>query len=258
MTVALAHTEHMAARHLRTLARQPWYVAITLVQPVIWLLLFGALFKRVVDIPGFEDGSYVDFLTPGVVVMTAIFSGGWLGMSIIEDLDRGVIDRFLVSPVRRGALIGGRLSYQAVTTVIQSLIVVGLALAVGARFPGGIAGVAVLVVVSVLLGSAFGALSCAVALVARQEETLIGAVQLVVLPLTFLSSGLMRADLLPAWMQDVARFNPVNWAVEASREALAADVDWSLVASRTALLLTFAAASAWLATRAFRAYQRSI
>jgi hypothetical protein len=151
MTAALAQTRSMTIRHLRELWRQPWYVAITLVQPVIWLLLFGALFKRVVEIPGFGGGDYVDFLTPGIVVMTALFTAGWSGMSVIEDLNRGVMDRFLVSPVSRGSLIAGRLGQLAITIAIQSLVVVGLALAVGARFPGGIPGVALLVACSVLL-----------------------------------------------------------------------------------------------------------
>jgi ABC-2 type transport system permease protein len=248
----------MTVRHLRALARQPWYIAISLVQPVIWLVLFGALFERVVELPGFGDDSYVDFLTPGVVVTTALFSGGWLGMTIIEDLDRGVIDRFLVSPTRRAALIGGRIAYQSVVTVIQSILVVLLGLALGARFDGGIKGVAVLIGVSVLLVAGFGALSCALALVARQEETLIGAVQFVVFPLTFLSSGLMPAGLMPGWVADVARYNPVNWAIEAGREALGTGVDWTLVLSHSGALLAFALACGWLATRAFRAYQRSI
>jgi ABC-2 type transport system permease protein len=258
MTAIVADTGAMTVRHLRTLIRQPWFVAISLVQPVIWLLIFGALFERVVDVPGFGSDDYIAFLTPGVVVMTALFSGGWLGMSLIEDYERGVLDRFLVTPARRGSLIGGPLAYQAVTTVVQSVIVVGLALAAGADLSGGVAGIAVLIVASILLAGAFGALSCAVGLLARQRETLIGAVQLVILPLTFLSSGLMPANLLPAWVQDVADYNPVNWAVEAGREAMSADVDWSLVLSRCGLLVALVAVSSWLATRAFRAYQRSL
>ena len=70
----LQQTWYMTVRHLRELWRQPWFVAVTLVQPMIWLLLFGALFKRVVEIPGFHGGSYIAFLTPGVVVMTAMFN----------------------------------------------------------------------------------------------------------------------------------------------------------------------------------------
>jgi hypothetical protein len=94
----LTHSWFMTMRHLRNLARQPWWIAITLVQPVIWLLLFGAVFKATADIPGFVADSYIDYLTPGIVVMTGAFAGGWAGMGVIEDLNRGVIDRFLVSP----------------------------------------------------------------------------------------------------------------------------------------------------------------
>lgn len=258
MTAALAQTRSMTLRHLRELWRQPWYVAITLVQPIVWLLLFGALFERVVQIPGFGGGDYVDFLTPGIVVMTALFTAGWLGMGVIEDLNRGVMDRFLVSPVSRGSLIAGRLGQLAITIAIQSVIVVGLGVAVGARFGGGIAGVAVLIAASVLLAWAVGALSIALALVARQEETLIGAVQFVVLPATFLSAGLMKQDLAPGWVQAVARFNPVNWAVDAGRTTLGTGVDWGLVLTRLGLLSLLALLCGWVATRAFRAYQRSV
>jgi ABC-2 type transport system permease protein len=83
MTTAIAHSYYMTMRSVRALLRQPAYVAITLIQPVIWLLLFGALFKSVVRIPGFGTASYITFLTPGVVVMTALFSSGWSGMTFI-------------------------------------------------------------------------------------------------------------------------------------------------------------------------------
>ena len=121
MTLA-QHTFYMTIRHVRELLRQPWWIAVTLVQPVIWLLLFGALFKRVVEIPGFHGGSYIAFLAPGVVVMTAMFNSAWSGMALIEDLNRGVTARFLVSPVRRQALIAGRIAKEAVVVVIQSVI----------------------------------------------------------------------------------------------------------------------------------------
>jgi ABC-2 type transport system permease protein len=258
MTTAIEHSYFMAMRALRALLRQPAYVLVTLVQPVIWLLLFGALFKRVVDIPGFGTRSYITFLTPGVVVMTALFSCGWSGMAFIEDIDRGVLDRFLVSPVRRGGLMAGSLAYGAVTTIVQSLIIVVLGVVAGARFGGGGAGLAVLVACAVLLGGAVSSLSNALGLLARQRETLIGATQFVMLPLTFLSSAMMQPFLMPAWIRDVTRYNPLNWAVEASREALGAGADWGFVGPRLAGLLALAVACGWLATRAFRAYQRSV
>ena len=258
MSAALAQTRAMTLRHLRELWRQPWFVAIMLVQPLIWLLLFGSLFEHVVEIPGFGGGDDIDFLTPGLVVMTALFSAGWSGMGVIEDLNRGVMDRFLVSPVSRASLIAGRLGSLALTVAIQSLIVVAIGMAVGARFPGGIVGIAVLAGCAVLLACSVGSLSIGLALVARQEETLIASVQLVVLPATFLSAGLMAQSLAPGWVQDVARYNPVNWAVQAGRGTLGDNVDWGLVGSRALLLVALAVLCGWVATRAFHAYQRSV
>ena len=254
----LRHTTQVSLRYIRAFLRQPGWVAISLFQPVIWLLLFGALFKRTADIPGFTGGSYVEFLAPGVVVMLAISAAGWVGMGFIEDINRGTMDRLLVSPIWRGALNLGSVAQSVLSIVIQSLIVIGLSIAVGARYHNGIAGVLVLVAVAALLGGVFASLSNGVAVLTRQRETLIGIVTMVTLPLTFLSSALMQQSLLPGWIQWLARFNPVNWAAEAGRSASAANPDWGLIATRMGLLGLLLVASAAFATRAFGAYQRSI
>jgi ABC-2 type transport system permease protein len=256
--IALRHTHQVALRYIRALLRQPAWVGISLVQPVIWLLLFGALFKRTADIPGFTDGSYIEFLTPGVVVMLAVSTAGWVGMGFIEDINRGTMDRLLVSPIWRGALNLGSVAQSVLSIVVQSLVVVGLSLAVGAHFHNGPAGVAVLVALAGLLGAIFASLSNGVAVLTRQRETLIGIVTMVTLPLTFLSSALMQQSLLPSWIRWIARFNPVNWAAEAGRSVAAANTDWGLVASRTGFLALLLLASAAFATRAFNTYQRSI
>jgi ABC-2 type transport system permease protein len=254
----IRHTLYMTLRHLRELWRQPWFVAVTLVQPVIWLLLFGALFRRVIEIPGFHSHSYIAFLAPGVVVMTAMFNAAWSGMSLIDDMNRGVTARFLVSPVRREALIAGRILKEAVVVVIQSLIILALALIVGASFPGGVGGVAVLFAVAALLGATFGALSNGFGLIMRQEEALIGATQFILLPLTFLSTTFLAANLIPGWMAHVADFNPVNWAVVAGRTASTAHPDWGLAAARAGFLAVLLVVCAAFATNAFRSYQRSV
>ena len=253
----LRHTYGMTLRYLRAIVRQPAWVAISLVQPVIWLLLFGALFKRVADIPGFT-GSYIEFLTPGVVVMLAVLSAGWTGMGFIEDIQRGVMDRFLVSPIWRGALNAGSVAGTVVSILVQSLIVIGLALLVGARFENGVLGLVVLLAVAALLAAIIGSLSNGVAVLMRQRESLIGIVSLVTLPLVFLSTTLMQASLLPSWVHWASRVNPVNWAVEAGRSGATQNANWSLIGSRVGLLVLFLVASATFATRAFRAYQRSI
>src|SRR5262249_48181042 len=108
-----------------------------------------------------------------------------------------------------------------------------------------------------LLGGGICALSDGLALVARREETLISAVQFVILPATFLSSALMAMNLTPAWVSGVARFNPVNWSVDAARSG-AVNADWSVIGFRFALLTALLGVSVMLAARAFRAYQRSV
>jgi ABC-2 type transport system permease protein len=116
----------------------------------------------------------------------------------------------------------------------------------------------VLLLVAVLLGTAFAALSNALALVARQEETLIGAVTFLQLPLVFLSTAFMQKALVPDWVSTVATYNPVDWAVLGGREAAQEGADWAAVAGYCGLLAAFALACTLLATRAFRAYQAQV
>ena len=158
MTHALADTWFMTQRHFRNLFRQPAWIFISLVQPVVWLLLYGALFRRIVEIPGFGAGSYIDFLTPG---------HRRHDLPLLRGLERhgphrrhrprrdrplprqpgepGLADRRAARP---GRLVG----------VIQSAIIVVLGLIVGADYPGGIAGIVALTVCAVLLGTGIGAL----------------------------------------------------------------------------------------------------
>jgi ABC-2 type transport system permease protein len=254
----LTHTGFIAGRWLRAQYRSPALIAFTLVQPAIWLLLFGQLFKGVVNLPGFSDSSYIAFLTPGIVMMTAMMSSGWSGTTFITDMERGVMDRMLASPVRRGALMAGQLISNGTTTVIQTILVFAIGMAAGARYDGGVLGYLITIVASVLVGTAFGSLSNAVALLTRQQEALIGIFQFVSLPLTFLSSIMMDPELAPHWVAVAARFNPVDWAVVASRQALSADPDWGSAGRHSLYLLAFTLIVGWLSTRAYRTYQRSV
>jgi ABC-2 type transport system permease protein len=254
----LRQSWQVTMRGIRVFMRNPAYLAMTLTQPIIWLLLFGALFKAVIRIPGFHGGSYIDFLTPGIVMMLAVSSAGWTGMGFIEDIHGGVMDRVLVSPVWRGAPNAGTVIYAALMIVVQTALIVLLALALGAHYAGGVGGVLLLILVAALLGAAFASLSNGVAMLARQREALIGAVTLVLLPLTFLSTALMQESLVPGWIRTVAKFNPVNWAVVAGRAAAMQKIDWGLVGSRIGLLVALTLVCAMFATRAFTKYQRSL
>ena len=249
----LRQTWYMTERGLRQLFRQPVWVAITLVQPMIWILLYGQLFKYLGNLPQF-GGSYIDYLTPGIVIMTALFSGGWSGFGVIEDINRGITDRFLVTPVRRGALTAGRLVQLAIIATIQSAILLIVGLLLGANYT---LGVIVVVVAAILLGGAFGMLSTALGLIVRREETLIAAVNFIILPLTFLSTVFIAKELIEVdWIRGATSINPVEWAVTAGRGALAANPDWSAVLQNLLYLAIFLAVTSVVAVRSFRVYQK--
>ena len=130
---ALRHTWYLSGRRLHAVLRQPAFIAVGLIQPVIWLFLFGELFRKVVDIPGFAaGGSYLAYLIPGIVAMSAMNGNMWAGMNAMEEIDRGTLNRFLVSPARRVALMNANVVEQAVTTTVQTVIILVLGLAGGA------------------------------------------------------------------------------------------------------------------------------
>ena len=256
MRTFVADTWHLLIRHTRTTMRIPIWIAVTLTQPVIWLFLYGQLFRRIVELPGFEATSYIQHLTPGVVIMTAMFGSAWAGMGIIQDLDEGVMDRMLATSVHRGAIITARVMHAALTVGVQSMIILAMGLILGARIDGGVIGITAIMVLAFLLGAAFSAMSNGIALLARREETLIAVVNFFGLPLVFLSTAFIASELMPGWIRTAAEFNPVNWAIVGSRAAMQGE-EWLMVLQYTAMLLGFVVLCAYFSTRAFRVYQRT-
>src|SRR3954452_2479529 len=114
---------YFTLRRLRVFIQQPAFLVFTLIQPVIWLFLFGNLFRRIVDLPGFGAGSYLTYLVPGVVVMTAVSSSMWAGMGTLEEIERGTLNRFLTTPVSRAALMNANVVQQGLTTAAQSALI---------------------------------------------------------------------------------------------------------------------------------------
>ncbi|WP_411114834.1 ABC transporter permease [Streptomyces sp. 029-5] len=248
----------MTQRQLMAIVRQPVFLLISLIQPVIWLFLFGNLFRRVVELGGFGTTTYLDYLVPGIVVMSALGSSMWAGMGTLEEIERGTLNRFLTTPVSRSALMHANVVQNGISTAGQSVIIVLLGLLGGARYPGGAGGLTVLVAASILLGTVFGALSNALGMLVRERESIIGINTFLLLPLTFLSSAFMASSQMPSWMATIADFNPVNWAMVAGRSALAAEPDWGDVLTRGGALLALAVVAVWLSTRTFRSYQKSV
>lgn len=243
--------------------RQVWGPAMSLLQPVIWIVLFGQVYTALGELPVFGDGGYIGYLVPGILMMTVLYSGAWAGTGYIDDMNSGVMDQLLSAPLSRSAIITGQLLQQLVINALQSGIVLGIGALAGARYPGGVGGILLALLAATLLATVFCCASSAVALITRNQVALIGLSQLIVLPATFLSTTMMPAALLPDWVQAVARWNPMTWAVELGRAGLDGSLFGGsaeaglLLAQGGALLALAALAFAWT-VRSIRAYQRSL
>jgi ABC-2 type transport system permease protein len=248
----------MIIRQTRNLMREPIWIVLMIVQPMVWLLLYGQLFKNVTRLGGFGTTSYVTFLAPAIVVMNAFFGATWSGMSMITDLDRKFVERFLATPVSRLALVLSQIVRSAITAALQALIILLVALALGVRVHTGALGWLVMIAAAMLVNSAFAGISQAIALLTRREATMIAVANFIGLPLLFLSSTLLATTQMPHWMRVVSRYNPVNWGVEAARDVVLPGTDWGSVGRYLLFLAALSAATAALATWTFRAYQRSL
>ncbi len=253
----IRQTLFLSARVLRNLARQPIWIVVMIVQPMFWLLLYSQLFRRITDLPGFGTTSYIDYLTPGVAVMTAFFSGSWAGMGMIEDLDRGVVERFLTTPARRSAIVFGRILESAIVATLQAVLILVTGLVLGAT-NGGVTGWLVIMLAAFLVAAGFAGLSHGIALLTRQEASMIAVAQFISLPLLFFSSLLIARDLIPGWMQSLSLLNPVEWAVRAARGEALPGTDWGEMGAFLLLLVGFAALCGAFATWCFRSYQRAL
>ena len=253
----IEQTLFLCARILRNLSRQPIWIVVMIVQPMFWLLLYSQLFRRITDLGSFGTSDYIDYLTPGVAIMTAFFSGSWAGMGMIEDLDRGVIERILATPARRSAIVFGWVLYSGIVATLQALLILLTGLVLGAT-NGGITGWLVILLASFLVAAGFAGVSHGLALLTRQEASMIAIAQFIGLPLLFLSSLLIAKELMPDWMQTLSLLNPVEWATRAARGEALPGTSWDELGAFLVLLVAFAAATGAFATWCFNAYRRAL
>jgi len=232
--------------------RTAYFIVFSLAQPLIWLLLFGQLFKGMVHMPGFPAESYLQFFAPGVIVMTVLFGAAYAGTGVIEDLDSGVLDKILVTPVSRPALIVGSLLASLLGLAVQVLVIFGVAWLMGLEVATGFGGVLLTIAIVGLLSFGFAGLSKALALVTRKFEPVIITVNFLTMPLIFASGVLMPLRLAPSWIRTVARFNPIDYAVNAVRTLVITGYDWRIILPRMFVLGLFAFMGITLATLAFR------
>ncbi len=218
-------TRNVLVRELRPVVRDPFTLIFSLLQPLVFLGLFGPL---LVGSSGEPAGETLAWFVPGVLVMIVLFGTGATGSNLQYEMMTGSHERTLVAPLARSSLLVGRALKEIAPIVIQALVIVLIAWPFG--FAVHIGGLAIGLALLAVFGVGLGSLSYALALATKDREWLFwGVQQSLIFPLLILSGMLLPLDDGPAWMRAVASVNPVNWIVQAERALFAGDLGSSAV-----------------------------
>jgi len=231
---------------LRANLRNPVWILIGFLQPVLYLVLFGPLFKGTVP-PGVDAWK---LLTPALVIQTGLFGALFTGFAMVGEIRAGVIERQRVTPAARGALLLGRVLKDMVVLVVQALVLVGVAAAAFGLRPSipGLIGSLVLIAV---MGAGLASASYALALWAQDEEILARVLNTVAVPLMLLSGILLPLSFGPVWLQDIAKVNPFSHTVTAARALFRGEFATSDVYSGTLITLGVAVVLIVIGARSF-------
>ena len=201
---------------LRKLVHDPTELLTRAVQPVLWLIVFGEVLAGVRAIPTGSLG-YLDFLAPGVLAQSALFSAIFFGIAVIWERDLGVLHKYLVSPASRAALVSGKALAGGLRALTQAAVVYVVAALVGVDLKIGIAEVLGVMLVVVLGAAGFATFSLIIACLVRTRERFMGIGQILTMPLFFASSAIYPVAVMPTWLQVVAHLNPLTYQVDALR-----------------------------------------
>ncbi|GAB11300.1 putative multidrug ABC transporter permease protein [Gordonia araii NBRC 100433] len=237
-------------RQIRMNLRNPAWVLIGIMQPVLYLTLFGPLLKPLMEsMPGVGDNPYT-FLVPGLLVQLGIFGAMFAGFSLIGEWREGVIEAERVTPASRTALLVGRLMRDLLQLLVQALILVGLGYAMGMR--GSVTGVVVGIAITLLIGGACAAASNAVALTTKSEDVMAPLINMVMMPVLLLSGIMLPMTLGPAWLQKASDFMPFRWVVDGVRQSFLGNLGDSKIFWALLISVVLSALGTWWGTAVFR------
>jgi ABC-2 type transport system permease protein len=195
--------------------RNPAWVAIGVLQPVLYLVLFAPLLKSIASVQGFPPGGAYNVFVPGLLIQLGMFGAAGVGFSLIAELRAGVVERFRVTPVSRLALLLGRALRDIVMLLMQATILIVLSLPFGLNIH--FTGVLVVLALVGLLGLLMASISYACALWLKSEDSFAPLIFTATLPLLLLSGVLLPLTLAPGWLRAIAAANPLSYAVDAAR-----------------------------------------
>jgi ABC-2 type transport system permease protein len=230
---------------MKKLIRNPILLFFSLFQPIIFLLLFTQLFSRFASVPGFvaDTGatSYLQFATAGILLQNAFSSALQSGTSVVQDLDTGFLQKRLVTPVSRSAILLGRLTSDAFRVTIQSIIILALAYVLGASVVTGVGGILLMLLTIAFFGLAWSGISLAIGLRTKSAESVFGIGAFLTFPLLFMSTALTPLSFMPTWIQNVSNANPISYTVNAVRVLMINGYTWNTIGSAYAVIGLIAA-----------------
>jgi ABC-2 type transport system permease protein len=237
------------SRSLTLSLRNPIWVIMGIIQPVLYLLLFGPLLNNIASMPGFPPGGAFNVFVPGILVMTALFGSSFVGFGLCDEMREGVIERMTVTPMSRVAMLVGRSLRDVTLLEAQGLILVGLAIPFGLGINAG--GMVVAFAMLALIGVMMSPVSYMLALVLKSEDSLAPVVNGMSLPLLLLSGVMLPMQLAPDWLQTLAKANPMFHAVSAIRLLFNANFGDSEILIGVVLLSVLAVVTITFGARTF-------
>ncbi|KAG2480816.1 MAG: ABC transporter [Nitrosopumilales archaeon] len=189
-------------------------VIIRLIQPAVWIIVIGNTFagtQPLIQAVGFE-GEYIEFMTPGVVILTAIFTSIFGGVNTLWDRRYGFMNKALTSPISRSSIALGKMLAISLIAALQASLIIGIAFAIGVSFPNFIVIVPIMAIV-ILFSLGFSGISVMVAATAKSQETFWGIINFLGMPLFMISPALFPLELLPDWLAVAAKLNPVTYTI---------------------------------------------
>jgi ABC-2 type transport system permease protein len=238
-TITTPFTRASAAltkRWLWRLKREPVGLAAALLQPALWLILFGNLFARGTVV---TEYSYIAFMTAGVIVMTVFNAALSGGVEILFDRESEMLQRLITAPIHPAAIFTSRFAFVLGLAGGQAAIILLVAVILGVRIAAGVLGLALILATGVLLGVGVAAISVTLAVALRGHAQFFSITGFLSLPLIFTSNALMPLELMPPWLQWLSRFNPMTYAISNVRKLVLEGVDWTLIGSMSGVMIGF-------------------
>jgi ABC-2 type transport system permease protein len=235
-------------RSMTLTIRQPVWIFMGLMQPILYLVLVGPLLDGAVKAAGVETNTFNWFL-PGLLIQLALFGAAFVGFGLVSELRFGVVERMRVTPMSRLAMLLGRSLRDVVILEAQATLMIALAIPFGVAIDP--AGALVTLALVALIGLVMAPLSYTVALITKSEDALAPLLQGVVLPLLLLSGILLPMSVAPGWLKALSSINPLTHAANAARAVFNgqwADPEVVLGVGLTGVL---AVVAVWIASRAF-------